>query len=594
MNPTCTRLLFALSLLAASTPLRAGDTAADPGFAAIQHGIRQLVRKEMEAQHTAGLSLALVDDQRVVWAEGFGFADRARRLPASADTLYSVGSLSQLFTAAAALQLAEQGAIDLDAPLRRQLPEFSIRTRFANSPVITPRHLLTHHAGLPAMHFKNMWTPKPEPLAAFVARLRDEYVAFPPGHVHVPSFPGYTVLGRLIETQCGQPFAACLQERLLAPLGMTHSTFSFEHAERAPLAMHYWSERPVPSQTVRDVPAAGLTSSITELTHFVRMLFGDGRLDGKVILKPRSVTEMLRAQNTAVALDLDNRVGMPWRLSGVRLPQARSVAWYNNQSPFSRGRILLAPEHKLGVIVLTNSSGSTEAVEKVSERLMELMLQQHKPLPPAESRPALLTAPSAPPRHDEMVGHYATILGLISVSGDPRGYHARMIGKTLELKPQPEGLLAPEYRFLGLIPIPISVLKEVRLTTGRIAGHQLAIAYYRNQAFRLGEKITPQPLPAAWHARLGEYRAVETDPLLDLVKFGNVSLAYTDGLLHFRYRVPGWLGLIANIPVRPVSDTELVVEGTGWLMGETVHVDQRDGREVLRYSGYEFRRVGRP
>lgn len=51
---------------------------------------------------------------------------------------------------------------------------------------------------------------------------------------------------------------------------------------------------------------------------------------------------------------------------------------------------------------------------------------------------------------------------------------------------------------------------------------------------------------------------------------------------------------MANIPVRPVSDTELVVEGTGWLMGETVHLVQRDGREVLRYSGYEFQRVTRP
>jgi len=52
--------------------------------------------------------------------------------------------------------------------------------------------------------------------------------------------------------------------------------------------------------------------------------------------------------------------------------------------------------------------------------------------------------------------------------------------------------------------------------------------------------------------------------------------------------------LVANVPVRPGSDTELVIEGTGWLMGETVHVVQRGGREALRYSGYEFQRVTRP
>jgi len=136
------------------------------------------------------------------------------------------------------------------------------------------------------------------------------------------------------------------------------------------------------------------------------------------------------------------------------------------------------------------------------------------------------------------------------------------------------------------------MFKEIRLTTAKIGGQQLAIAYFRNKAHRVGERIEPIRLPAAWLNRLGEYQAVEHDPLLDLVKFGNVALAYTDGLLYFRYRVPGWLGLIANIPLRPVSDTELISEGTGWLLGETVQVVQRDGKETLRYSGYEFRRIG--
>ena len=72
---------------------------------------------------------------------------------------------------------------------------------------------------------------------------------------------------------------------------------------------------------------------------------------------------------------------------------------------------------------------------------------------------------------------------------------------------------------------------------------------------------------------------------------GNVALVHSDGLLYFRYRVPGWLGLVANVAVKPVSDTELVVSGTGWLMGETVRVVQREV-ETLRYSGYEFRRIG--
>lgn len=305
----------------------------------------------------------------------------------------------------------------------------------------------------------------------------------------------------------------------------------------------------------------------------------------------RSVSEMLRVQNAGVALDLDTRVGLGWRLSGVRFPQARTVVWLSNESPFGRGRLLLVPEHKLGVIVLTNSSGSTEVAEKVSERLMELVLQNRKTVTPAVTQQAV-TATPAPSMREDIVGHYATALGLISIKADGGRYRAQMLGKTFNLQRQPEGLFAAEYRLLGLFPIPISMLKEARITTAKIGGQHVVIAYYRNQAHRLGTRIEPLRLSAAWHKRLGEYQAVERDPLLDLVKLGNVALAYTDGLLTFRYRVPGWIGLVANVAVKPVSDTELVIAGTGWLMGETVQVAQREGKETLRYSGYEFRRIG--
>ncbi len=588
------RLIGSLFLVVCATPIA---VAAEPAaltavqLAPIQHAVSELIRKEMKAKDVPGLSIALVEDQKIVWAEGFGYADRARRRPARAETLYSTGGLSTLLTAAALLQFADQGTIDLDQPVKKYLPEFSMRTRFTHAPAITPRHLLAHLSGLPAMHFMNMWTPKPEPLAAFVARLKNEYAANPPGHVFSPSFPGYDVLGRVIETSCNRPFAACMQERLLAPLGMQRSTFDVERADRSLLATHYWSDKPVASVAVRDVPAAGLVSSVAELARFLQMLLANGKLEGKQVLKPHSVSEMLRVQNAGVALDLDTRVGLGWRLSGVRFPQARAVAWLSNESPFGRGRLLLVPEHKLGVIVLTNSSGSTEAVEKISERLMELVLQSRKPLTPAETQQAV-TATSAPPKRDDIVGHYATALGLISVKATAGRYRAQMLGKTFELRREPEGLFAAEYRLLGLFPIPVSMLKEARMTTAKIGGQHVVIAYYRNQAHRLGTRIEPLRLSAAWRKRLGEYQAVERDPLLDLVKLGNVALVHSDGLLYFRYRVPGWLGLVANVAVKPVSDTELVVSGTGWLMGETVQVVQREGKETLRYSGYEFRRIG--
>jgi CubicO group peptidase (beta-lactamase class C family) len=583
-------VVLALGLLLAPGPSRGADT--ESGLSSTRVAIRALIQKEMQAHDVIGLSIALIDDQTIAWSEGFGYADRERRIAARADTLYTTGGLSQLLTAAAALQLVEQGAISLDRPVREYLPDFSIRSRFRNAPAITPRNLLSHHAGLPAMQFRNMLAADPEPLARFVADLRDEYTAFPPNEVFSPSLPGYDVVGRLIEEKCAKPFAECMQARLLAPLGMTQSGFDAGHADPARLAVNYWKQKPLAALRVRDLPAAGLVSSVTELGHFVQMLFAGGRFDGKAILRPQSIAEMLRVQNSNVPLDLDTRVGLAWRLSGVSFPQARRVAWLNNDSPYARGRILILPEQKVGVIVLTNCSGSSEAAERISERLLQLVLQERQLPKVVEPRHAALTTVASRLSSDQVRGNYATTLGLITVSGSRERYDAEMFGKTLRLNPQPEGLYAPEYRFLGLIPIPISVLKEVRLTAADIDGHQVIVAYYRDHAHRIGEKIAPVRLSESWLRRLGTYQPADRDPLLDLVKLGNVTLAYTDGMLYFRYRVPGWLGLVARIPVRPVSDTDLVIDGTGWLMGETIRVVRRDGKEYLRYSGYEFRRVG--
>jgi CubicO group peptidase (beta-lactamase class C family) len=81
----------------------------------------------------------------------------------------------------AAMQLAEQGRIDIDQPLQRYLPEFSVKTRFCDADPITPRSIMTHHSGLPGAVAKGMWDS--EPPSKLVCRLKDEYVAFPPNYV---------------------------------------------------------------------------------------------------------------------------------------------------------------------------------------------------------------------------------------------------------------------------------------------------------------------------------------------------------------------------------------------------------------------------
>jgi CubicO group peptidase (beta-lactamase class C family) len=557
----------------------------------IRETVTTLAEKAMATDSIPGLSLALVDDRGVLWSAGFGFADVTAGLPARAETVYAAGSLSTLLTAAAAMQLAEQGVLDLDRPLAAQLPEFSMRSRFGTAAPITPRNLLSHHSGLPAMHFKGMWTRTPLSLADLVAALRDEYVAYPPDYVFDPSEPGYAVLGRLIEVRTGHDFAQHMRERLLSPLGMAQSSYAPSTIDPARRAKGYWHGKiEAPTFPLRDAPAVGLYTNVLDLSQFVRLVLNGGELDGRRLLRPASVAEMLRPQNTGVALDLDSGAGLGWRLSGIRLERASRVAWQTSAGPIGRGRILLAPEQKLGVIVLANSSTGARTIELVSETLLELGLQQR--WPDAGPRPPSSTVALPVSEMRDFSGRYASILGMISVSASGDNVRAELLGKTLRLEREPDGLFGVEYRLFGLIPVPINLLNAVRLQPANIFGRQFMLSHYKDHIYRLAEKIPPTPLTPAWRARLGEYQVTDVDPLLELIELRPLKLHHDNDVLYFSYRLPGWMGLTATAPVLPLSDSELVLAGTGWLMGETIRVVRRDGEERLRYSGFELRRIG--
>lgn len=159
LRPNCSRVypaiiprlgLAAMALVVgacASAPQRP-ERIATGDLRAVEQHLSERMAHAVQQGKAVGVSLAVIDDQRVVWSHSAGWADREQQRPATADTVYRMGSISKLFTVMAALQQVQDGRLDLDAPIERVLPEFAVRSRFAPAP-ITARLLMTHHAGLP-------------------------------------------------------------------------------------------------------------------------------------------------------------------------------------------------------------------------------------------------------------------------------------------------------------------------------------------------------------------------------------------------------------------------------------------------------------
>ena len=586
----------AVALLAACTaaPLPPVDVPRSD-YEAVRRHVEALIASDMRAHQVTGLSIALVDDQRVVWAFGSGWADQAAQRPADASTVYRMGSISKLFTAVAALQLAEAGRLDLDAPVQQALPGFRIQSRYGAAP-ITPRQLMTHHAGLPRDLAYRMWGAATQPLQQRVADVAMESAQSPPGLHLAYSNVGVTVLGAAVEAVAGQPFEALMQQRLFTPLGMGTASFSAAAPAQPEMSRAYRDGRPTDEPALNDVPAGGLNASVLDLAQFMKMVFAGGRSPGasSPVLPPAAVSAMLRPQNAGVPLDLGFHIGLGWMLStlgGEPIEGAGPVAHHGGATVNFRSQMILLPEHKLGVIVAANSAGATPAVNRVAQRALALALQAKAGIRQADpAGDATPDTPWPPERLQALVGDYTTSAGFIHLARDGDGLFTRISGRRMELVPCANGELRLRYRLLGLWPAPLGELGRVRLSVRTVAGRQLLVARIGTQSLRVGERLAPpQPLAPELQALAGTYV-----PELAPGEFGTVErvvVSHDAGRLLAQLQLRGEPLAPVRQVLQPVSDTEALLLDTLADVGEVVRIERSGPEPVIRGAGYRWRRV---
>lgn len=551
-----------------------------------------LINKEMKKNDVTGLSIALVYDQKVVWSEGFGYADKVGNVPATPETVYRVGSISKLFTATAVMQLAEQGIIDIDKPLQSYLPEFSIKSRFTDTGPITPRSIMTHHSGLPSELLKGMWNKSPEPFENEVKLLRDEYAAYPPNYVYSYSNVGVTILGHALEKVSGHDFSTHLTISLLQPLGMAHSKFDPAPDHSLLAAKAYRKGAEADELPLRVVPAGGLNSTVLDLSRFMKMVFAGGRVGERQIIKTETLAEMLHPQNADVPLDLDLRIGLGWflgSLSGIDVKKTGPVAQHDGGTLYHRSQMIVLPEQKLGVVVLSNSATAGEVVCNVATEALKLAFEAKSGIRQHAQKQVKQRTGSLPKENLQAYeGRYATIAGVINVTRQADYLRTEVMGKAVRLVPRVDGLLGLQYRLLGLFPISLGQMDYDGFSVACVAGHDILKVRSLGQELLLGERIKLVPIPEKWVRRTGEYEIINRDD--DAVLIDNLCLRQDNGLLIMDYTVPLFLDGRMGKAITPLSDTEAITYGLGRNMGETIRVVNVGSEELLRYSGYLLRK----
>ena len=273
-----------------SGPVRAHEmTAAD-----VEAFLDGLLPLQLKRDDIAGATVAVVKDGRLLFAKGYGYADVEKKKPVSAqDTLFRPGSISKLFTWTAIMQLFEQGKLNLDADVNQYL-DYQIPEAFGKP--ITLKNILTHTPGFEEQ-IKDLFQTNPvKPDLGLYLKTHIPRRIYPPGTV--PAYSNYAtaVAGYIVERVSGRPFEDYINENILKPLKMPHSTFAQPLpqglAELMSNGYRLGSDKPEAFEIVNPFPAGSLSSSATDMAQFMMAHLQDGRLGDAQILKPETARLM--------------------------------------------------------------------------------------------------------------------------------------------------------------------------------------------------------------------------------------------------------------------------------------------------------------
>jgi CubicO group peptidase (beta-lactamase class C family) len=294
----------------------------------------------------------------IIWEEGFGLADREKKIPATENTAYPLASISKTFTATALMILAERGLVDLDAPVNDYLGEAKLRAHVGNAAEATVRRVASHTAGLP-LHcqcFYNGEQDQPPPINETIRRYG--YLSTAPGERWQYANLGYGILGYIISRVSGREYAEFMQEEVFAPLGMDRTSIHIGPGLEKYQAVKYTSDGMVVPPYDSDSPGAdAIYSSAHDLIRFAMFHLKNDLSDQRAILSDASIDGMQRPSPETGPRESWEREGSGYGIGwfiGVTENGLRVV--YHTGGTLGVSTILaLVPEEELAVAVLSNS-----------------------------------------------------------------------------------------------------------------------------------------------------------------------------------------------------------------------------------------------
>lgn len=346
--------------------LALGQTNPNPSTA-----VDTYILDEMNLEHFPGVATVIVKDGKIVWIESYGFADLENSVPVEDSTVFLLASLSKVFTGTAAMQLHENGEIDLDGDLNQYLPWTLEIPGFSGNPV-TSRQLMTHTSSIQDNNtVMNNYYDTPDPTISLDDCMQRYFpsggVDYDAGLNFLPNTPGTvyeysnmaTALnGYVVELASGMPFDEYCNENIFNPLCMEKTSWYFADFDSADVARPYQylagNYSPYAHYGFADYPNGQLRSNVVDIANFMVAYLNGGTLGSNSILSSSSINDMLSLQIPFI----DPNQGLNWYQEELYHSSGSTWLWgHNGGESGASTDMYLDPTNNIGICVLTNGEG---------------------------------------------------------------------------------------------------------------------------------------------------------------------------------------------------------------------------------------------
>jgi CubicO group peptidase (beta-lactamase class C family) len=316
--------------------------------------VRERIERELVEQDVPSLAVAVAKNGEIVWEEGFGWADRERRTPATQHTMYALASISKPITATGLMVLVERGLVDLDRPINDYLGEATLNGRAFDASGATVRLVANHTAGLP-LHYQFFYRDEPYRRPDMDETIRRyANLVTPPGERNQYSNLGYGIIDYVLERVSGKGYPDFMREEVFVPLGLSRMSVHIGPGLEDFTATRYTPDgTPYPFYDFDHAGASAVFSSAHDLVRFGMFHLKWRLADQRRIISDDSIDQM----HTATTFEEDGSgYGIGWE-SHTNDSGLRTVSHSGEMGGVATNLVLLPDQHA-AVVVLCNARSS--------------------------------------------------------------------------------------------------------------------------------------------------------------------------------------------------------------------------------------------